>query len=357
MRVFVSAGEPSGDERAGELVRELVALRPDWEFLGMGGPEMKRAGVELVAGLPRFSVVGFQEALGAIQELRKGLREVLAAASSCDLVIHVDYPGFHLYTASKLPFRIPKVYYIPPQTWAWGQARVGLLSRYYSLLLCILPFEEDYFRSFGLNALFVGHPVLDKLRNLQPLETTGDPIIGILPGSREHEIRRMLPVFLEVKRLLHPEHPGARFLLSLTRDSDFAQLPQDDDSLQIVRGQGARVLASSNAALVSSGTATLEAAVLGTPSVVAYALAGTSYWLARTVARVRYASLPNIILGQELFPEHIQRLSPRSMARDLSRLLAHAGELEPLLQRVRSSLGGSGAAARAAKAIVDMMGG
>ncbi len=355
MRIFVSAGEPSGDERGAEIVRELLKFEPGLEIVGMGGLRMAEAGARLVADISRGGgVVGVQEALAHIGDLRSLVKRLAREAMASDLMLTIDYPGFHLYLAGKI--RHPNaIYYIPPQTWAWGEFRLGLLSRYYRKLLCILPFEERYFSGRGVPASFVGHPLVDKLRDIRPVETTGKPVFAFLPGSRPHEVRRLSKKFIRIKDILKARFPGAGFLLSLLPGLDGFWRPDPD--FQVFPGMAPEVLAASDAALVASGTASLEAGYLGVPSVVVYMVSDLTYWFARGMVRVPHASLTNIILGTEVFPEHIQHIDPENVAGDMIKALEGGPQgARDALSRLKGLLGYPGAGKRAAEAILEALG-
>ncbi|MGC8895009.1 MAG: lipid-A-disaccharide synthase [candidate division WOR-3 bacterium] len=355
MRIFISAGEPSGDERGAELVREFLRIKPSLELVGMGGPLMAEAGVRLLADISKGGgVVGVQEALVHMGDLSSLVKRLAREALKSDLMLTIDYPGFHLYLASKV--RHPNaIYYIPPQTWAWGGFRLGLLSRYYKKLLCILPFEERYFKDRGLDALFVGHPLVDKLQDTKPTATTGKPVFAFLPGSRPHEVRRLSRKFIRVKDILKARFSGAEFLLSLLPGLEGFWPPDPD--FRVLPGMAPEVLAASDAALVASGTASLEAGYLGTPSVVVYMVSELTYWLARGMIKVPHTSLTNIILGREVFPEHIQHIDPEMVAEDMTRAIEGGPQgTGDALFELRGLLGYPGAGKRAAEAILGAMG-
>lgn len=320
----------------------------------MGGERMAASGVGLLADIKGGGgVVGVQEALGHIGRLRSMVRNLAREAIASDLMLTIDYPGFHLYLASKI--KHPNaIYYIPPQTWAWGGFRLGLLSRYYRKLLCILPFEEKYFRERGLDATFVGHPVVDKLQATRPIETKGKPVFAFLPGSRPHELRRLARRFTAVKDILKARFPKAEFLLSLLPGLE-GLWPHDPD-FRVFPGMAPEVLSASDAALVASGTASLEAGYLGVPSVVVYMVSELTYWLARGMVRVPHASLTNIILGREAFPEHIQHVDPQKVARDMIKVLdGGPRRAREALSGLRSLLGYPGASKRATEAILEAL--
>ena len=344
MRLLFSAGEPSGAQRALELAREILALEPELELLSAGVPVGRRV-------FPQPSpVVGFQEALRELGRLKARLKALSRLSGTCDALVLVDYPGFHLRLARASGAR-RLVYYIPPQVWAWGTWRVRALRRF-DLVLSTLPFEARFLRAWGVEAEFVGHPLLDALEGLEPLEVRGEPVIALLPGSRPQEVRRHLPRFLKARDELRRLFPKAFFVLSLL--GDFEVEPSEDTL--VVRGEGPRALASSHAALVASGTASLEAGLLGVPSVVAYSVSELTYWLARALAKVPYISLVNLTLGAEVFPEHVQKFNPKRVAEDLARLLERRDAVRGKLRRLRELLGPPGAPKRAARRILDLLG-
>ncbi len=344
MRLLISAGEPSGSQRALELAQELLRLEPGLEILSAGVPAGRQ-----VLPLPK-PVVGFQEAFREVSSLRERLRALSRLSATCDAAALVDYPGFHLRLARSAGARA-LVYYIPPQVWAWGTWRARTLARRFKLVLSTLPFEARFLRAWGVSARFVGHPLLDSLRGVKPLRVEGSPVFALLPGSRPEEVRRHLPRFLRVREELRRLFPSARFVLSLV--GRYSVEPADDTL--VIEGQGPKALASADAALVASGTASLEAGLLGTPAVVFYAVSELTYWIARAVARVPYISLVNLTLGREVFPERVQRFDPKAIARELASLLEKREGVKRELASLWEILGPPGAAKRAAEAILEVL--
>ncbi len=366
-RVVVLAGEPSGDQHAAALVRELRGLRPGLDFAGIGGPAMEAEGVELLAGLDRLAVVGFAEVLSRLawfRNLERRLAEVVAAA---DLVVPVDFPGLNLRVAAEARrLRRRVLYYIPPKVWAWRESRARTLAGVTDAVASILPFEVKLLRRHGVRASFVGHPILDRAPapagraefcarlGLDPAR----PILAVLPGSRPGELARHGAPFRETCRRVVAACPDVQpvvgAVVSLNPGSYAAMdLPRTRDTWQLLH--------VADAGLVKSGTATLEAAVAGLPHVVAYRTSALSWQVVKRVLRVPFVSLPNLVAGEEVVPEFIQdAMDPRRMAPALLALLEPGGpalQQRDAFRRVRARLGEPGVAARVARMAVELMDG
>jgi lipid-A-disaccharide synthase len=314
---------------------------------------MRAAGVEPIARVEDLSVNGLWEVLGklpAIRAAQGAMREAMRSAP--DLLITVDAPELHLPLARHARgLGIPAVGYVSPQVWAWRPGRARSLARDLDRLLCLFPFEPPLYAAHGLDARFVGHPVVDRLAG-QRWRPEADHF-ALLPGSREHEIERLLPVFLQAAERVRELRPGARFVMGLAPGSDPALVaPARAAGVELVEGL---VPAASTcaAALVASGTATLELAVLGVPMVVAYRVHPSTYAIGKLLVRgVQHIALPNILAGRAVVPEHIQQLDPALLARDLL-AVAEDAALPDRLAAVAASLGHGGAAQRAAQAALE----
>jgi lipid-A-disaccharide synthase len=370
-RIFIVTGEASGDVHGANLADAIRALRPDAELIGVGGSRMQSAGVALLPGLRRTDAIGVT--LGPAH-LRAAIRNFFALArflrrTSLDAVVFIDNPGMNLRLA-----RIAKwagqrvVYYIAPQVWAWAPIRMRLIRRRVDRVIVILPFEEELYRRAGVPCTFVGHPLLDEiapsydrdeLRKRFGLESSA-PVVGLLPGSRESEVRALLPLMLEAAAQLARSHPGVRFIM--------AQAPSITDELvaslsagasvdvHAVRDQASEVMAASDVLLVASGTATLQAAVVGTPMVLTYRVPWLTYWLGRLLIRIKWIGLANIVAGRSIVPELIQQdATAERLSREASRLLTDqqaARAMRTELRKVREALGSPGASRRAAAAVL-----
>ncbi|MBI2537858.1 MAG: lipid-A-disaccharide synthase [Gemmatimonadetes bacterium] len=312
LRVCVCAGEPSGDRYAAALLRALREQRPDVQIEGVGGGYMAAAGATLLERVESLSAMGFAEPLkrlvahaSVFRQLRRRFLE-----RRYDLVILVDYPGFNLPVARAAGTAgIPALYYVAPQAWAWAPRRADRLRRTVRALAVILPFEEAFFRSRGVPARFVGHPLLDvpypsgtAARAALGLDA-GSRVLALLPGSRPSEVRRLWPVLRDAARRLRAFHPDLDTVVAAVPGCEY---PGSDD-LRLSGSGAAVVLAAADCALCKAGTATLEAAIVGVPSVVVYRTDAWSYAVARRMARVPFVGLANLLAGRAVVPELIQR--------------------------------------------------
>lgn len=375
-RVLVVAGETSGDHHAADLVQALRRLDPNIECVGMGGEAMRLAGVDVRVDAAQLSVVGAVEVLSHALPLYRAWRTLctLIRSEPWDLVLLIDYPGFNLRLASVAKKAGLKVaYYISPQLWAWRSGRIKYIRRCVDLMLVIFPFEQAVYERAGVPVQYVGHPLAgrvcpsaspDVIRsrlNIEPDRL----VVGLVPGSRPGELQRMLGVMLESAWRLWQQHPELVFVWPLApslKQSDWSEqlgrypgLP-----LHITTGVFYDTLSICQAALVTSGTATLEAALLALPMIVVYKTAAITYHLARAVIRIPYIGLCNIVAGRLIVPELIQQeANPECMVAHLDRMLfdsAYQAEVRASLLLVKEKLvGGSGCADRAAEAVLMCM--
>jgi lipid-A-disaccharide synthase len=354
--ILVSAGEPSGDLHGAPVVARLKEQFPGVPLEGCGGPRMAAMGLELVAGIDRLSAMGFLEVarsiprhLGLLQRLVRAAR-----AGRYRLAVLIDYPGFHLRLGAALrKAGVPVVIYIAPQLWAWRAGRIARLQRAQDRLAVILPFETDWFRARGVNSRFVGHPLLDHLPPSSPQARNElnfapeDRVLGIFPGSRNREIARNWPLFRTVARQMMAAGQCTAAIVAGTMEGEYPGA----EGIQVVRGRPETVLAGSTAALIKSGTGTLEAALAGTPMVVGYRASWSTYAIASRLMTVKQISLVNLVAGQELVPEfwHLP-ISAERVAQRLKPLLDPASPEHQAQRRglaeVRRKLGDPGAAGR-----------
>lgn len=315
LRIWVNVGEASGDVYGEHLMRELKKLVPDCRFQGMGGARMRAAGLETVGRAEELSIMGLTEALShlpRIVRLLGRLREAMRVFRP-HVVVVVDCPDFHfrlVRMAGKL--RVPVVYYVAPQAWAWRKNRVKFLRCFVDRLLCILPFEKQFFQAHGVAAEYVGHPLLNEidfeaLRDLQP----DQKVIGILPGSRKQEVSALLPVFAQAAQKIFCAYPDICFHLMLAPNIEQELLERiwpGDIPLTVFPAENRHVgIRQCAFVMASSGTATLECALLGTPTMVAYQFSGLTYFLGRLLVDVPYIALPNLVLNEMVFPEFLQQ--------------------------------------------------
>ena len=356
------AGETSGDLHAAAVASELRRLRPDVRMRGIGGERMERAGVELIERSDRLAVMGFVEVLRHVPRhyaLLRALRARLRSGSVAAIML-VDYPGFNMKLARAAhEAGVPVLYYITPQVWAWGAGRLPAIARTVTKAAVILPFEEALLRKHGVDATFVGHPLLDRAQQLpsrdearRSLNLTLDaPVLALFPGSREQEIARHLDLFVATGIEMKRRRPDLQVIVS---GAPSIELAASRCPFPIVRGASFPVLRAADAAMCKSGTTTLEAAVAECPLVVAYRTSGWTYAIARRVVRIPHIGLVNVVAGREVAKEFVQdALRPVNVADSLLPLLdprsperarALAG-----LSDVRSRLGTPGAAARVAQ--------
>ena len=374
-RLVLVAGEASGDLHGAALVAALRAADPTLEFSGIGGPRMRQAGVALSDDLTRLALIGVVDVLRHFGTFRRVFYRILDHIDTWkpDAVICIDYPGFNLRLAREVKRRrLPLIYYISPQVWAWHQSRVRLIREVVDHLVVILPFEPDFYRPHGIRADFVGHPLLDLVRPTVTRETflSGEGLsptmktITLAPGSRVGEINRHLPLMLEAAARIARTHPGTQFLLPTLPTLPEAIYTQHlqryrDLALRVVPGKMYDALNAADLVLVASGTATLETAIAERPMIIVYK---TSFWTwlpARLVVRLPYIGLVNVVAGKQVVPELIQfDATPERLAREALAILDDPKRQEQMrqeLRQVKAKLGEPGAAARAARSILHYL--
>jgi lipid-A-disaccharide synthase len=369
--LLISAGEASGDMYAARLATALQK-RMDVALFGMGGPQMRAAGVDVITDYKEVSVVGITEILSHLPFLIRAMRRLVSEAQrrKPPFAIHTDFPGFHLRLARKLrPLGVLNIYYICPQFWAWRPWRVRVVRRRFAQALCIFPFEEAFFGSAGVPTRFIGHPLVGAVNATQSREDfcrqqnldPSKPIVTILPGSRHAELVQHMPVIREACAQIQLQRPS-QFVVAAAAHSNLHDLKTGWNSalsLRIVEGQTYNALAVADAAIVSSGTATIEAALLDVPMVVVYRVTPLTALLAKPLVRTSYFSMVNLIAERPVVPELIQKdFTPKRVADEVLRLLNDPRAREALragLAEVRTRLGPPGAVDRAAEAIASLL--
>jgi len=372
-RLLISCGEPSGDLYGAELVRHLRRSVPDLEVLGLGGDRLQAEGARLVAHVRDLAVVGLLEVVSHLPRLRKVFRALLHEMDTArpDLVVLVDYPDFNLRLARQVHRRgIPVYYYVSPQVWAWRKGRVRGIRETVSRMLVIFPFEEALYREAGVPVTFVGHPLVDLVRPAPDraafLKASGidpdRPVVTILPGSRPKEIAHNLPAVARAAELLRQKKPDLQFLVALAASTEAATVERAFAATgpRLVTGATQAALGAATVAVVASGTATVEAALLGAPMVVVYRISPLSYTLGRPFVSVPHYAMVNLIAGRAVVPELMQyAFTPERVAEEVGALLDDAGRREAMrgdLAEVRRRLGEPGASARAAAVLADALG-
>lgn len=363
--IFLSAGDPSGDTAASLLVAELGKLRPDWRYLGLGGLRLGRAGQQQLADADDLAVLGFWEVARKYSYFRRLFTTCVDRITEArpKAVILVDYPGFNLRLARKIKhLNIPIIYYISPQVWAWGKRRITQIKKLVDMMLVILPFEEKFYSEHGMTSRFVGHYLLEDIPADYISSGVSDrkpPVLALLPGSRPQEIQRMLPVMLEAAADFNRKHGTRAVVAGISDLFDYERHLEGyrSDGIDIVYDNSRKVICDSHVVVTASGTATLEAAIIGRPMVVIYKTGLLTYMIARSLVRLDKIGLVNIVLGDKIVPELIQqRATARNICRELDRYLLdqeHYETVKGKLSTVPSLLGGTGASRRAAESIIE----
>jgi lipid-A-disaccharide synthase len=371
--LLLSAGEASGDMYAAQLAAALKK-RIDVNIFGMGGPQMRAAGVEVVTDYSEVAVLGITEIISHLPSLVRAMRRLVREARKRKptLAILTDFPGFHLRLSRKLkPLGIRNVYFVCPQFWAWRPWRVRIVRRRFAQALCIFPFEEKFYGDAGVPTKFIGHPLVGAVcANETPAQFAerhgldpGQPIVTLLPGSRAGEIARHLPTMLVACAELRQTQGKVSFVIAVAPGVDVSEINRmvsvSGVCAVVVQDQTYNALASANATLVCSGTATIEAALLDVPMAVVYKVTPVTAALAKPLVRTKFFSMVNLIAGRAVVRELIQDdFTPQACARELTRLLGSLEarqELRRGLAEVREKLGPPGAVERAAEQIVALL--
>ena len=381
MHLFFSVGEPSGDQHAAHLIRELKRRQPNLHCTGYGGPLMRQAGCELDYRLTDMAVMGFIAVVPLLWRFIQLVRQAdhKLKTQRPDAVILVDFPGFNWWIARKAKAAgIPVFYYLPPQIWAWASWRVKRMQRDVDHVLCALPFEPPWFQKFGVHAEHVGHPFFDEIADHQ-LDTQfvsehrqGDQLrVGVLPGSRNQEVRRNLPILMEIAGRVSQQHPQARFIVACYKQEhlEFCEsyISQHAPTLQIscVLGKTPEVIELADCCLMVSGSVSLELLARVTPAIVIYRCNRlfywiARYWLARTLVEINSITLPNMLSQSKLIPEYVVAGNPQPVIQEITQTLnswlsdpEQLGAVRDKMQAVRDEFVHTGATRRTAEAILN----
>jgi lipid-A-disaccharide synthase len=373
MTLYFVAGETSADNHGAALMSSLRRRDVDLNFIGRGGPQMRAiAGERFKDWLGDAAVLGLWEVIKKYGYFREQFRETLKEIheSKPDAVVLIDYPGFNLRLAHALRRQSRQqkiIYYISPQVWAWNRGRIKKMARFLDLMLCIFPFEADLYNKSGLHAIFVGHPMLERLRS-QRTDIKRDPnLIGLFPGSRLPEVRKIFPVMLESvpelrkrNRNMHFEVAAASQGLAVGMSEILDRHVRDQHVVQIKVGETAAIMQGASVGIVASGSATLEAAYFRLPFVLIYKVAWPTYLAARLVVNVKHLGMPNVLAEREVVPEFIQhRAKPEAIAKAVWQLMDNADARERMISEfdaVVGKLGKGEASEKAAGAIMEEIG-
>jgi lipid-A-disaccharide synthase len=399
MKIYFVVGEASGDEHGAGLMRALRDLAPDCEFHGRGGPRMKQiAGDAFTNWIDAAAVVGLWEVVKHYSYFQEQFRNALdeIAAVNPDAVVLIDYPGFNLRLArtlrrnidlrsvrpaeldsaesgaadkmsagrtGKMPmFRGKIIYYISPQVWAWNRGRIRQMARFLDLMLCIFPFEAELYNLSGLRTIFVGHPMIENLAKRRTGEPHDPNLIGLFPGSRSREVKKIFPVMLRAAAEIAGQRPETRFEVAaasepLAREiAGFLAGFSAHERVRVVTADSSGTMQRAFAGMVASGTATLEAAYFRLPFVLVYKVSWPTYFAARLLMRVPFLGMPNVLAGREIVPEFLQHEArAKAIAHSVLQLMNDSAKREQMIAEfaaIIEKLGESGASARAARAIL-----
>ena len=342
LRLGLCAGEASGDLLAGAMLRAWRQRGASLDITGIGGDQMQAAGLESLCAIDRLAVMGLIEPLKRLPELLRIRRQLISQQQQVapDLFVGVDSPDFNLPVERRLRAAgIPTAHLVSPSVWAWRRGRVRGIRESVDRMLCLLPFEVDIYREAGIDAVCVGHPLVDELQQLPAADAlraalglpSNKTLLAVLPGSREGEVRHLMPVFAEAMQLLQARHTDLHFVIPAANAERYQQiesvLQSTAQPVSLIRGHGREVMRCSDAIMIASGTATLEAMLLRKPMVISYRLASLSWAILSRLVKTPHVGLPNVLAGEEVVPELLQHHATASQLADaVSRVLEGDGD-------------------------------
>ena len=371
-KILIVTGEVSGDLHGSRLAAGILRLDPEVEIIGVGGEHLREAGARVILDSAQLAVVGITEVLGHFRALLKAYIDLKSfiRKSRITLLILIDFPDFNLALARiAKEAGIPVLYYISPQVWAWRSGRIRKIAARVDRMAVIFPFEVPLYQNAGLPVEFVGHPLLDVGELTQtenspsPEQWAGEPLVALLPGSRGREVKSLLPEMIRAARILEMKKPGIRFILPVApgfKTQELRQIVQNSTlSIIIVEGRTYEAIRAAELAIVASGTATLETAILGKPMVIVYRVSPLSYGVGKMLIRVKQVGLVNIVAGKKVVPELLQgEATGERMAAEALKILEdepYRREMLRSLAEVRTQLGAPGAANRVARIALEMI--
>jgi lipid-A-disaccharide synthase len=366
------AGEASGDMYGADVARSLFRMFPDCQIYGLGGQKMSEAGVQLEGDIRKTAVIGPFEVVSSLGTLYRVFRRLAerVEAEPPTAAILIDFPDFNLRLAKRVKDAgVPVIYYVSPQVWAWREGRIKQIARVVRKMLVIFPFEEEMYRKAGVDVEFVGHPLVDAVRATKSKEEfcatykldPRKPIVALLPGSRPKEIRFILPPLCEAAALIKAEKTDTQFVLPIASGLDrrLVEAVIKAAPITIVANDTYNSIRYARAAIVASGTATLETALLGTPEVVVYRISQASWLVGRLLLKVRFYGIVNIILGEEVVPELFQeRMTPEHVSKTALRLMDDVwvqSRIRGKYEQLRRQLGSGHVADRVAEAVAKLI--
>lgn len=365
MKLYIIAGEASGDLIGAQLIESLLRINPTLEIWAWGGALMEKAGAKIRKNYAELAFMGFLEVVKNLPAILKNFnfckKDILEF--NPDIVLFIDYPGFNLRMARwSRQKNFKTYYYVSPQVWAWNTKRVHEIKKNIDRLFCILPFEKDFYKKYNFNVDYVGHPLIDIIDEFKKLSiinyqlSAKKPVIAILPGSRKQEIEKMLPIMLSIV----PNFPDYDFIVAAVN-----QQPQEMyekilaqatvQNIKIIKNDTYNILSQATAAIVKSGTSTLETALFNVPEIVCYKSSNISYQIGKRVVRVPYISLVNLVVGKKIVEELIQsNFNTETLTVTLKKVLENSEKIKQDYEELRTALGGGGASERVAKIILDI---
>ena len=371
-RFLIVAGEASGDMYGADVARGLLRQFPDCEIYGLGGQRMRDAGVQLEGDISKTAVIGPFEVVSSLANLYRVFRRLAERVETepPTAAILIDFPDFNLRLGKRIKDAgVPVVYYVSPQVWAWREGRLKQLRRFVSKMLVILPFEEEMYRKAGVDVEFVGHPLVDMVRATKSKEEfcaayhldPRKPIVALLPGSRRKEVRFILPTLCETTTLISQQKPDTQFVLPMASGLHRRSVEDMVGShpITIVTNDTYNAVRYARAAIVASGTATLETALLGTPEVIVYRISQASWLVGKALLKVRLYGIVNIILGEEVVPELFQeRMTPEAVSKVTLRLMDDVwvqSRIRGNYEKLRRQLGSGNVSDRVVEAVAKLI--
>ena len=374
LSIMFSAGESSGDQHAANMFLELKKYQPDIKGFGMGGAKMALAGIDIRYDSGSIGVIGVVEVLKHYGEIRRALKLIqqLVSTERPDLLVCVDYKEFNLKLARfAKQCGVKVLFYVSPQVWAWRPGRVKTYGKAIDMMAVIFPFETTYYDAENVPVRYVGHPSVDKVHpqrsRLEDMAIfnldEGNPVIGLLPGSRANEINRLLPIMLAAAEILQARIPGIQFMLpqadSISDELLESYMCQSPVKITVIKNQPYDVIQCCDVVMTTSGTATIEIALLNVPMVITYKLAALTYWLGRWLVNTPFIGLPNIILGKGFIKELIQHeATSENLAEEIERILTdkfYADQMRDNLNQVKQQLGQGGGSKNMAELALEIM--
>jgi lipid-A-disaccharide synthase len=367
-KILLIAGELSGEIHALRLV-QAIRQSLSAEFTGIGGARLAEEGVNIIYDYKNISLTGLSEVVTKLKYIREAYRTLRRhmADERPSLLILVDFPGFNLRAARLAKeYNIPVVYFIPPQIWAWRKSRIAQIKKYVDKVICILPFEKDLYERHGIDVTYIGHPFaasvkpsMEKAEFLRMVGADkGSPLVTLMPGSRTNEIEKLMPLMEKVAEQLKKSFPGIKALLPVAENLDdmLIRKYRGNETIIPFKGRSHDALAACDIAIMASGSATLEAAILGAPTIVVYKISALSYAVAKMIVKVSHISLPNIIMEEEVFPEFIQRLKVEDIAEKAIYMLKNGRKsLQGKTEEIRRKLGTYDSYGMAGESVVQFL--